>query len=88
MIMFQIQPGGGLAMTGPMSLLVTEKSATGTGLTATADERNISFNTDHRGLVKYESRTQEEFVIVKRHLKELVDEARAEIGKRFADDCA
>lgn len=66
--------------------MVTEKSATSTGLTATADKENIPLNTDHSGLVKYESRSQEEYSIVKERLKTLVAEAKREVGKRFTEN--
>lgn len=69
-----------------MMLLVTEKSATSTGLMATADEDNIPLPTDHTGLVKFESRSQSEYSIVKGKLERLISEARAEVGKRFAND--
>lgn len=52
-------------------------------LTAVADENNISLNTDHSGLVKYEARTQDEYNIVKEKLKGLVIEAKLEVGRRF-----
>lgn len=56
-------------------LLVTEKSATSIGLTAPADEWNIAMNTDHSGLVKYQSRTQAEYLIVQNKIKYLADKA-------------
>ena len=63
--------------------MVTEKSATSLGLTATHNEDNIPLNTDHSGLVKYETRSQEEYSIVKGRLKILVTEAKQEVSKRF-----
>ncbi|KAL9022869.1 MAG: hypothetical protein Q9196_007498, partial [Gyalolechia fulgens] len=65
--------------------MVTEKSATSTGLTATAEEHNIALNTDHSGLVKYRSRNQEEYIIVQANLNTLVTDAIREVGKRFAE---
>jgi len=65
--------------------MVTRKSATSTGLTAEADKDNISLNTDHMGLVKYESRTQDEYSIVKERLKTLVAEAKAGVAQRFPE---
>jgi len=62
--------------------MVTQKSATSAGLTAVADENNISLNTDHSGLVKYETRTQVEYSIVKAKLKALVAEAKREVGRQ------
>jgi hypothetical protein len=67
--------------------MVTQKSATSTGLTAVADGNNIPLNTDHSGLVRYESRIQDEYSIVKERLKTLVDEAKLEVGKRFPENC-
>ncbi|SPO05328.1 uncharacterized protein DNG_08015 [Cephalotrichum gorgonifer] len=70
--------------TGPPSLLVTEKSATNIGLVANADEDNIALNTDHSGLVKYESRGQVEYTIVRERLRWLIDKAKEKVPKRFA----
>ncbi|KAL8939772.1 MAG: hypothetical protein Q9211_002590 [Gyalolechia sp. 1 TL-2023] len=81
----QLQRDGTLTKTGPKMYMVTEKSATSTGLTATAEEHNIALNTDHSGLVKYKSRNQEEYIIVKANLKTLVTDAKREVGKRFAE---
>ena len=67
-------------------LLVTKRSSTSTGITTTADEDNIPLNTDHMGLVKYESRGQEEYTIVKQRLRILVEEAKEKVGKCFAED--
>ncbi|RYO96491.1 hypothetical protein DL765_011580 [Monosporascus sp. GIB2] len=71
--------------TGRPSLLVTEKSATSTGLVAVAEEDNIALNTDHSGLVKYDSRSQGDYTIVRERLRRLVDEAKQEVAKRFAE---
>lgn len=65
--------------------MVTEKSATSTGLTAVADEINIPLNTDHMGLVKFENRTQEEYTIVKENLKVLMNEAKVTVPTRFLE---
>lgn len=62
--------------------MVTEKSATSTGLTQTPD--NIPFNTDHSGLVKYKYQNQDEYIIVMGKLETFVEGARKEFGKRFA----
>jgi hypothetical protein len=66
--------------------MVTEKSATSTGLTAAADEDNFPFNTDYSGLVKYKSRTQDEYSVVKEKLRILVAEAKREVGRRFTEN--
>lgn len=84
----QVQPDGSLSNTGPRILLVTEKSATSTGLMAAADENNVPVATDHAGLVKFQSRSQNEYSIVRSKLKQLVLEARAEVGKRFTGTSA
>ncbi|KAI0164334.1 hypothetical protein GGR52DRAFT_585622 [Hypoxylon sp. FL1284] len=78
----QKQADGTLTKNGPKTLMVTEKSATSTGLTAVRDEDNISFDTDHSGLVKYESRIQGPYTVVRSQLKVLVhDDAPRIIGR-------
>ncbi|WYZ38338.1 hypothetical protein EsH8_III_000252 [Colletotrichum jinshuiense] len=72
--------------TGSPSLLVTEKSATATGLVAVADEDNIPINKDHSGLVKYCSRSQGDYTIVRRRILECVKGARLDVPRRFAED--
>ncbi len=52
--------------------MVTEESATSTGMAA-GDK--ISLNTGHSGLVKYDTRSQEAYLIVKERLKRLVSES-------------
>ena len=84
-LIFQLQPDGILTKTGPKIYMVTEKSAISTGLTATADDDNIPFNTDHSELIKYQSSSQLEYSIVKAKLKNLVDQAKREVGKRFTE---
>ncbi|EPS29040.1 hypothetical protein PDE_03987 [Penicillium oxalicum 114-2] len=80
----ELAQDGKWSKTGRPSLLVTEKSATSTGLVAVADEDNISLNTDHSGLVKYNSRNQGGYPIVRERLRRLVSQAKAEVAKRFA----
>ena len=65
--------------------MVTHKSATSTGLTAAPEEYNIPLNADHSGLVKYRSRGQEEYTIVKGKLNILVAEAKREVSRRFIE---
>jgi flagellar basal body rod protein FlgB len=65
-------------------MMVTEKSATSTGLTATADEDNVSFDKDHSGLVKYESRYDQEYRIVKEKVRSLAESATSDISRRLA----
>ncbi|KAM3524619.1 hypothetical protein MY4038_007640 [Beauveria bassiana] len=76
---------GKLVKSGLCSLLVTEKSASSIGLVAVAEEDKVPLNTDHSGLVKYESRTQDDYSIVRERLGRLVDEARPEVAQRFAE---
>ena len=64
--------------------MVTTKSATSTGLTVTANEDNIPLNKDHSGLIKYESRNEEDYIIVKGKIQSLVEKGRREVAKRFA----
>lgn len=78
---------GALVRTGKPALLVTEKSATSTGLTAVSDETNISFDTDHTGLLKYESRSSTCYRISSGKLQAMVKEAIVEEPARFAKDC-
>lgn len=65
-------------------MMVTQKSATSTGLTATANEDNIPLNKDHSGLIKYESRREVDYIIVKEKVRSLVAKAGREVAKRFA----
>ena len=82
---YQRAPDGKLRKTGRLSLLVTEKSATSTNLVAVADKDNIPLNTDHSGLVKYKSRNQGDYTIARERIRILVDEAKLEVVKRFAE---
>ncbi|KAH8894167.1 hypothetical protein GQ53DRAFT_858785, partial [Thozetella sp. PMI_491] len=79
----EIQLDGTLTKTGSKIFMVTQKSATSTGLTSIADEDNIALPADHTGLVKYESMAQEEYSIVKERIKLLAAKARVEVGIRF-----
>ncbi|KAK2681977.1 Alpha/beta hydrolase fold-1 [Fusarium oxysporum f. sp. vasinfectum] len=81
----ELDQDGKWRKTGRPSLLVTEKSTTSTGLVAVAEEDNIALNTDHSGLVKYDSRSQGDYTIVRERLRRLVDEAKLEVSKRFAE---
>ncbi|KAK8862170.1 Protein SERAC1 [Apiospora arundinis] len=68
----EMQPDGTLQKLGPPVLMVTRKSATSTGLTAVADEDIIPFDADHSGLVKFESRREDAYIVVKERIKSLV----------------
>jgi hypothetical protein len=65
--------------------MVTEKSATSTGITAAADEDNIGLDVDHSGLVKFSARSQEPYRIVIGRITELASHGISEISRRFAD---
>ncbi|KAF9772370.1 hypothetical protein IL306_009926 [Fusarium sp. DS 682] len=77
---------GKLVKSGSYSLLVTEKSASSIGLVAVAEEDKVPLNTDHSGLVKYESRSQDDYTIIRERLRRLVDEARLEVAKRLVEN--
>ncbi|KAH6653092.1 hypothetical protein BKA67DRAFT_536788 [Truncatella angustata] len=79
-------PDGSLTKSGDKVLMVTEKSATSTGITAVADEDNIPFDTDHSGLVKFSARSQESYQIVKDKIKNLATEGVAYVSQRSADN--
>ncbi|KAM7210732.1 hypothetical protein V8F06_013894, partial [Rhypophila decipiens] len=81
----EIQPDGTLRKTGSGCLMVTEKSATSTGLVAVTDEVNIAFDTDHTGLVKYDSQDHMHYPIVEEQLKKLVNEQVPQAAQRFAE---
>jgi hypothetical protein len=83
-----VQPDGTLSKNGPKKLMVTRVSATSTGLVAVADEDNIALDTDHYGLVKYESKSQGPYPIVKERLKILVREGKDKVAERFAENGA
>ncbi|KAK8132019.1 hypothetical protein PG999_000192 [Apiospora kogelbergensis] len=78
----EMQPDGTLRKSGPAVLMVTKKSATSTGLTAVPDEDIIPLDADHSGLVKFESRRDDAYVVVKERIKSLVSGAAS-----WADDC-
>ncbi|KAJ5894279.1 hypothetical protein N7495_005970 [Penicillium taxi] len=80
----ELAQDGKWSKTGRPYLLVTEKSATSTGLVAVIDEDNIPLNTDHSGLVKYSSRSQGDYFIVRERIRRIVSEAKAEVAKRFS----
>ncbi|KAK2055217.1 hypothetical protein LY76DRAFT_520869, partial [Colletotrichum caudatum] len=76
---------GKWAKTGPASLLVTQKSATATGLVAVAEEDNIALNADHSGIVKYSSKSHGDYPTVGRRIKECVERAKLDVPERFAE---
>ncbi|KAF5675926.1 ankyrin repeat-containing protein [Fusarium denticulatum] len=47
--------------------------------------KHRSHNDSDSGLVKYESRSQDDYTIVRERLRRLVDKARLEVAKRFAE---
>lgn len=66
-------------------MLVTAESATSTGLVAGADEDNIPLDRDHSGLVKYESRDEGDYTVVRERIKTFVQDAKTEVAGRFAE---
>ncbi|KAK2023015.1 hypothetical protein LX32DRAFT_708969, partial [Colletotrichum zoysiae] len=81
----QLNAEGKWPKTGPASLLVTQKSATATGLVAVAEEDNIALNADHSGIVKYSSKSQGDYPTVGRRIKECTERAKLDVPKRFAE---
>ncbi|PHH92317.1 hypothetical protein CDD83_7906 [Cordyceps sp. RAO-2017] len=74
-------PDGSLRKTGEKKLLISEKSATSTGLVAAADQDTVPFHTDHSGLVKFDSRGQVEYRIVRERLRRLAAMAAANMDR-------
>ncbi|TDZ49766.1 hypothetical protein CTRI78_v007869 [Colletotrichum trifolii] len=68
----ELQPDGTLRTSGPPVLMVTRKSATSTGLTVVPDEDIVPLDADHSGLVKFESRRDDAYVVVKERINSLV----------------
>ncbi|WQF89374.1 hypothetical protein CDEST_14388 [Colletotrichum destructivum] len=71
----EMQPDGALRKSGPPVLMVTRKSATSTGLTVVPDEDIVPLDADHSGLVKFESRRDDAYVVVKERINSLVSGA-------------
>lgn len=71
----KVLPDGTLQKSGPLALLVTKKSATTTGVTTVLDEDNIPLNTDHSGLVKFQSRAHDDYCTVRERIRVLVSRA-------------
>lgn len=61
-------------------MLVTTESACQTGL----PQVNLPHNTDHSGLVKYESKSDAGYVVASERLRRLLEEGPSAVGKRFA----
>ncbi|KAI1179882.1 hypothetical protein F4777DRAFT_532343 [Nemania sp. FL0916] len=72
-----------LLKTGEPSLLVNEESAIAIGLGAAVEADNISFDADHTGLVKFEHRDCEEYVIVSEKLIRIVSHSKKVVDERF-----
>lgn len=85
LIVVQRELDGKLRKTGPKVLMVTRDSATSTGLTTTSDEDNIPLDTDHSGLVKYDSRTHGPYPVVKERVKRLVEEGPIQVERLLTD---
>ncbi|GAW12879.1 hypothetical protein ANO14919_022500 [Xylariales sp. No.14919] len=69
------QGDGTLRKNGPSMLMVTEASATNVGLTSPKDEDSIALDTSHSELVKYHSRSDGNYIIVKGRLSSLMSTA-------------
>lgn len=65
--------------------MVTEQSATNTGMVATADEDKIPINADHSGIVKFSSRNDVGYFVVQERLRQLVEETKQQVSQRFAE---
>ncbi|VUC37866.1 unnamed protein product [Clonostachys rosea] len=76
---------GGWSKTGQRCLMVTEQSATSTGIVAKTDEDNIPINSDHSGIVKFGSRNQSEYLVVQYRLRNLIEETKQKVSHRFAE---
>lgn len=74
---------GKLRLVGPPCLLVTEESATSTGLVAKAEQDTVALNADHSGLVKYDSRIHGEYPRVMERLRSGLEEERIKVARRF-----
>lgn len=73
---------GKLSKTGPKTLMVTRKSATSTGLTGVSDEDIVPMETDHSGLIKFESRGQDAYIVVRERIRDFVLGAARGLGNR------
>ncbi|KAK1991103.1 hypothetical protein LX36DRAFT_753802 [Colletotrichum falcatum] len=71
----EMQPDGSLRKSGPPVLMVTRSSATSSGLTVVSDEDIVPLDTDHSGLVKFESRRDDSYVVVRERINSLVSSA-------------
>ena len=68
--------------SGPKKLMVTEESATRTGLPDTFHQ-HIPLHADHSGLVRFESPSDGGYEIVMQKIKKYVAEAPEAVSKRF-----
>ncbi|KAF9872960.1 ankyrin repeat domain-containing protein [Colletotrichum karsti] len=66
---------GKLSKTGAKVLMVTRKSATSTGITGVSEEDNIPLEEDHSGLVKFQSRGQDAYSVVRERIRSFVSKA-------------
>ncbi|KAK2031148.1 hypothetical protein LX32DRAFT_637474 [Colletotrichum zoysiae] len=71
----EMQPDGSLRKSGPPVLMVTRSSATISGLNVMSDEEIVPLDADHSGLVKFESRRDDAYVVVKERIGSLVSSA-------------
>ena len=81
----QILPNGSLGRDGNSTLLVTEDSACRLGL-ASDSHRAQPMETDHRQLVRFEHKTDSNYLNVKVEISGLVARARQSIRARFVEE--
>lgn len=80
----QRQTDGTLTKSSDKVLMVTQKSATSTGITAVVDEDNVALDVDHSGLVKFSSRTCGSYSIVRERIRLLATNS-SRVNSRFAN---
>jgi hypothetical protein len=68
--------------SGPRQLMVTEESATRTGLPDTFDQ-HIPLNADHSGLVKFEGSSHDGYEVVMQKIKKYAAEAPEAVSERI-----
>jgi hypothetical protein len=81
--LFQQSQDGNLVRTGEPELLVTEESARRIG---PGDNycRHVPLSTDHRGLVRFDSDSDPNYLMVKSAIKTLVERAPSAVCMRFS----
>ncbi|KAI1274336.1 hypothetical protein F5Y07DRAFT_390609 [Xylaria sp. FL0933] len=80
-----VHDDGTITKTGKMSFLVTRESATKIGVVSAAQEDNVSLNTNHSELVKFESMYHQPYTIVLGRLQRIMDQAKDDVAQRFSE---